>query len=91
MFTKKSASEHGSKGLKNKKPSAKTLKVYEFAAAAAEKKAVAAEAVSAEAKEGALGADAIGAASADAFWARDRAAKASATLTAASAPSEPDQ
>ena len=89
MFTKKSASKHGRKGLKNnKKPSAKTLKVYEFAAAAAEKKAVAAEAVSAEAKEGALGADAIDAASQEAFWARERAAEASAKLAAASAPSE---
>ena len=79
MFTKKSASKHGRKGLKNnKKPSAKTLKVYEFAAAAAERKAVAAEVVAAEAKEGALGADAIDAASQEAFWARKRAAEASA-------------
>ena len=57
MFTKESASEHGRKGVKNKKPSAKTLKAYEYAAAAAEKKAVAAEAAAAEAKEGALGGD----------------------------------
>ena len=73
---------------KKKKPSAKTLKRYERAAAAAEKKVVAAEAVSAEAKEGALGADAIDAASQEAFWARERAAEASAKLAAASAPSE---
>ena len=44
---------------KTKPLSAKSLKVYERAAAAAERKAVAAEAVAAEAKEGALGADAI--------------------------------
>ena len=73
---------------KKKKPSAKSLKRYERAAAAAEKKVVAAEAVSAEAKEGALGADAIDAASQEALWARDRAAKASAKLAAVSAPSE---
>ena len=74
--------------LKKKKPSAKTLKVYARAAAAAERKAVAAEVVAAEAKEGALGADAIEAASQEAFWARKRAAEASAKLAAASAPSE---
>jgi hypothetical protein len=85
---------------KTKKLSAETLKKYERAAAAAEKKAVAAEAeekrakegaLGAEekrAKEGALGADAIEAASADAVWARERATKARARLTAASAPSE---
>ena len=76
-----------------KKPSAKTLKVYERAAAAAEKKAVAAEAAAAEAKEGALGANAIEAAvaaeavAATACEARARATKARARLTAASAPS----
>ena len=78
---------------KNKKPSAKTLKAYEYAAAAAEKKAVAAEAAAAEAKEGALGANAIEAAvaaeavAATACEARARATKARARLTAASAPS----
>ena len=66
----------------------RTLKAYEYAAAAAEKKAVAAEAEEKQAKEGALGADAIEAASADAFGARSRATKAHARLTAASAPSE---
>ena len=58
------------------------------AEAVAERKAVAAEAVAAEAKEGALGADSIDAAAQDAFWARERAAEASARLAAASAPSE---
>ena len=78
---------------KKKKPSAKTLKAYEYAAAAAEKKAVAAEAAAAEAKEGALGANAIEAAvaaeavAATACEARARATKARARLTAASAPS----
>ena len=38
-FTKESASEHGRKGIKNKKLSAATRKAYEYAAAAAEKKA----------------------------------------------------
>ena len=80
--------------FKTKKPSAKTLKVYERAATAAEKKAVAAEAAAAEAKEGALGANAIEAAvaaeavAATACEARARATKARARLTAASAPSE---
>ena len=93
-FTKESASEHGSKGIKNKTLSAATRKRYERAAAAAEKKAVAAEAAAAEAKEGALGANAIEAAvaaeavAATACEARARATKARARLTAASAPSE---
>jgi hypothetical protein len=82
MFTKESAVKLGSKGGKggNKTLSAKSRKVYERAAAAAEKKAVAAEAEEKRAKEGALGTDAIEAASADAFWARDRATKARARL-----------
>jgi hypothetical protein len=40
---------------KMKKPSAKALKAYEYAAAAAEKKAVAAEAAEERAKEGGWG------------------------------------
>ena len=80
MFTKESASEHGSKGVKNKTLSAASRKVYERAAAAAERKAVAAEAVAAEAKEGALGADAVEAALADALGARGAATKARARL-----------
>ena len=73
---------------KPKKLSAETRKRYERAALVAERKVVAAEVVAAEAKEGALGADAIEAASQEAFWARKRAAEASAKLAAASAPSE---
>ena len=82
-FTKESAAKlgrKGGKGVKNKTLSAKSRKVYERAAAAAEKKAVAAEAEEKRAKEGALGADAIAAASADALGARDAATKARARL-----------
>jgi hypothetical protein len=59
MFTKETASVHGSKGIKNKTLSATTRKRYERAAAEEEEKAVAAEAEEKRAKEGALGADAI--------------------------------
>jgi hypothetical protein len=78
-FTKESASEHGSKGIKNKTLGAATRKRYERAAAAAEKKAVAAEAEEERAKEFGSN-DEQDAASQEAFWARARAMEARARL-----------
>jgi len=78
-FTKESASEHGSKGIKNKTLGAATRKRYERAAAAAEKKAVAAEAEEERAKEFGSN-DEQDAASQEAFWAREQATKARARL-----------
>jgi hypothetical protein len=78
-FTKESASEHGSKGIKNKTLSAATRKRYERAAAAAEKEAVAAEAEEERAKEFGSN-DEQDAASQEAFWARARAMEARARL-----------